>query len=729
MKRFTISTTVLLAFAALSTPPANGQWVPRPDSDPPQFTPDVRVVSEFRDQQLTLRTEAGTNIVTPNSRNFFARFAGQSEVEVEPVENGVDFHITFHNPTATPVRFPMVYVGGIRLGQRLQTVDIRRGTEPRILDHGGQVPHFPPAWIYPDQTYSPVLVLGNDSYWLGASLLYDVLEHDQSVRLGVVAPSGPLRRSGLNWELQVAFYGELEPGGTREYTLALRLTRHDPSEPYPWLRTLVPYRDHFQKTYGSLAYTRDPRPVRGIPIAQKHALSDERPFGYGGNRRPDVHGWKPWADVARRLPDTGWQRAVMWSPSGLYRQNEGLNYPFPFMTPMLSRPAQQRSLHELASISSDQLDFGFYWGRATRIMRGWDNPEHEPLDPHNPEHRRLAFAELDLAVELNAKLIGLDAYDHIRPKHQHEWLKMMMERHPHLKFCTELAASDIIHLLAPTWVTAFELNAPKVMADFLMPGHETWGAIRFDLIEGRLGRRLSDSEVLDEIERVASMGYVPVVFDPTKRIDVARDFSRFLARPTWETTVPADLRQSPRTNAPPDDDEVPRETLVLSEKPQAPGLGPAGTPTNKPTSPTPQAPDTRPNEPYAPASPEAPPAAPTPGLGPTQRETAAFPLAPRMTVVMNTPAPAPAQAAPPNEPERAGVPVPALRVLRPGQPGVATFGPSAQTQATFAAQLNLAKSLGPKPRPNSLPTPVQGFRLNDIQDALRRAQATRQGDN
>ncbi len=588
---FTVSATITLAACT-----ALAQWQPpNPTHTSPERSSDPMRV-EIAQNQITMATHDGRTIISPNGQPILSRFDGQAQVEFLPDDQGVDIRVTLHNHTARPIEFPTIVVGGLRLGNRLNSFDFRRTTEPRVLDNGGNDRYFPAFWQYPNQVYSPVLVVGNDRHWVGASLLYSAIEYNQPTWLGIRTPGGAFNRTGLNWEIFARLEGELPPGETREYTLALRVT--DAASPgdheNAWLRTLTPYRDYFQKTYGGVRYRRDPRPTRGFQLAQKMFVGSDNPHGYIGFR-PDIHGWKRTADHIERAIDDNWQRGLMWAPSGLFSQeHDELNYPFLMLTPLLQRGIQASSLHELAGLPRPGFDFGYWWGRSTRVMYGWNDPRNEPLDPNNPDHRARAFAEMDLAVQLNATTIGLDAYSHISIRDQYRWLLILQDRYPSIRFVTEPWMADCFHALAPTFVTTYGRENGNILADFLIPGHETWGSIRFDLFRRDRGRELSRNEKLLEIERIARLGLVPLVFESGLALPTPID--RYNARPSWLATVPEDLQMPPvppaesilklfvpRENAP-EQTETSRPRLVGSFTPlPAGGAQAVGPPGPRPT--------------------------------------------------------------------------------------------------------------------------------------------------
>ena len=148
-----------------------------------------------------------------------------------------------------------------------------------------------------------------------------------------------------------------------------------------------------------------------------------------------------------------------------------------------------------------------------------------PIDPTNPDHMRLAWNELDTAVEAGARTIGLDAFAHtlsplwnLRPV-----LVAARLRHPGVKFVTEGRSCDVLHLIAPTWVDGYRavpaLGRPErvpvvrfEIADYLVPLHETWVGMQFDRSRDPQlwGPNSSLNAQMAEIDEVARLGYVPV---------------------------------------------------------------------------------------------------------------------------------------------------------------------------------------------------------------------------
>jgi len=554
-----------------------------------RFAPSARAqdawTSSIDHEMLTLTTPDDTDIISPSRRPIVSGFEGRHSIELVPQPDGADLRVTLHNPSSASIPCGDFYIGGIRLNNRITYYDMRNDARPVALDnHGG--PFFHRSFVYPNQTYSPVAVFGDRRYTFGISLLYPILEYEHNVELQLESPGGGFTLGGTNWEQRLRIQGQLAPGETRTYVITIRVVPAGEN----WLRTLVPYRDYFNGLYGGVRYTRDPRPVLHYVAAQTDSISPSNPYGFfQPKRRPDIYGWKPTADYLRERAREGWQRVMIWTPTGLFQHNQRFNYPFLFMTQMRNVPAMNSSMGELRGLASD-MQVGYWWGNSQLVLDSWNTDTGEPFDPDNPDHVRRGFAELDLAVSLGATTIGLDTFGRTPVWDSYRWLEMMRERAPGVTFITEPVRADILHTLAPTLVFASKGRAqtPKILADFLLPGHETWGLIRFGDIEADLGRPLSQAERHAEVVRVAALGYVPVFGDRNANpTDPA-----FQAAESWRTTVPQDLRiervgasgpdgsghpdgtravRSSATGAPDPNRPAPRPNVVLAGSPSAPG--------------------------------------------------------------------------------------------------------------------------------------------------------------
>jgi hypothetical protein len=526
-----------------------------PDRVDVQTDGGYRVV--FADGALSI-TDARTDRVLLSGMDPLA-YPTPAEVRVEvlPVADGVDLEVRIGNPTDTvlvhPVlslsrfRFPAPLVWNFAGPPRARVFMPPEDDRSVITAHNA---------TYPNEWYSPAMVFGDGLTTVGVSVLYDPVEYDQFMRLNLQGfGAGHRGEASPSWGLRITPEGVLQPGVERRYRITLRFVRAGLDAQgrwrgVSWLHTLVPYRDHFRALYGGVSYQRDPRPVAGVAFGHDNQISDRNPRGFAfPSLRPDLHGFGPWVTLLRRdVPRRGFQRLMIWAVSGLYDREREHNYPHDIFSGMAGEPNLARtvlSLRELAQPiraedgPDQRMQVGYWWGVVWRTRRQWDTPPAIALDPDNPDHLRLAVRELDTAIELGATLIGLDAFPQSTPARQYRYLAALRERAPGVTFVTELAASDLYHTQAPTWVNAWDIRGPHILADFLVPGHETWAGIRYDVIESRTGRRLNAFDRLDEVRRVARAGYVPVdLFGVALPEPIEAERS-------WMRSVPEDLRLPP----------------------------------------------------------------------------------------------------------------------------------------------------------------------------------------
>ncbi len=500
-------------------------------------------LTTFENQSITMvDISDGSTIIAPNGREVANRGEADVNYRVRPALNGFDLTVTFTNDGVAPVPLGNITIPGIRFGQVVNYADLRFDSKIGQFDHQGRN-FFGPGRVYPRELYSPAFILGDERYWMGVSVLYPVVEYNHSVQLQARVPGGALNSTGRNWEIDCKLIDELPAGEAREYTFAVRLVRVDE----PWVKALLPYRDYFHDLYGPVQYQRDPRPVMSYNMAGNEFASPTNPFGFSASSiRPDIVGYQPHAErLLNYHNDDGHVRIMAWTPSGVFLNNQGNNYPFPFMSNMMNVPQMASTRHFLADVPAPPLlEIGYWWGRSSQVMTGWDVPDWTAFSVDNPDHVARGLREIELARELNATMVGLDAYVyHNSIADAFLWLTMLREAAPEIRFVVEPSPPDIIHFQAGAFTDAVLVKNEKVLADFLLPGHESWAQIRYDVLKSRLGRELTDTEKVDEINRVTSLGFVPVIPAGNKRVEA------FIAAESWRNTIPEDIRlAAPRWN-------------------------------------------------------------------------------------------------------------------------------------------------------------------------------------
>ncbi len=527
--------------------------------------PQGPITTTFINDRVEMRFADGSVLARPAQEPLHAGGRGRRDLifdlDVQPVADGFDAILTIANPTTESLPGGKFHIGEFLLGPSISWQDFNTDGHADTITLDEQT--HPRGWGYPMQLYSPVAVARNNDFAVGVSIQYPVLEYEQSVRIELVSPTEVGGDGKAGWAIDIwlanrgdSYNDDVPAGASREYRITVRVS----DEPDEWIRTLVPYREYFRNMYGGVSYTRDPRPIKATSIALQSRANSSSPLGFTrSSMRPDVHGWEPWADEFKRNRHD-WNRLMVWTPTGVYRRNHQNNFPFLFTSHWLEGAQYGHNMGdavaELSQVPGDDFALGLWWGRSCQVMREWDMPAWEPLDPDNSEHVQLAFTELDLAAQAGATMIGLDAFAHAyTPTWKlHGWLRAMQERYPQITFISESRNPDILHRLAPTYIDAYVFDpriqdveqlrvvkSPLVLADFLLPGHETWAGLAFNRIkQAYVGGDVPTHVIRAEAQRAAQLGYVPVIF-----ANEAPRAQEFDAVESWRTTVPADLQLAP----------------------------------------------------------------------------------------------------------------------------------------------------------------------------------------
>lgn len=482
-------------------------------------------------------------------------------IEVRPQPTGFDVVYRFTNSTTTPRGVGELALGILTLGQDVTYQDFRSTSKPVKIK---TTTWTSTGYWYPNDLYSPVAVLRNSAYAIGVSLQYPIMEYKHDAIVFISSPPGQYLNGegGRGWSVTFGLSGPhhaapshagavVPPGEERTYVVSVRVTKN----PNEWIRTLVPYRNYFRSLYGSVTYPRDAAPWVALNVTDLSWISPSNPSGWAyQSRRPDLHGWGPWVNHVTQDLDQ-YKRVMIWAPTGLYDLNRDNNYPFQFATRWLSHPNVKTAIHPdigLPAIPRNGQVLGLWWGRALQVADAWNDAHLEPFNPDNPQHVSRALNELEVAVQSGATVIGLDSYDtSLTPLWKAvPWLTTMMQQAPGVKFVTEPSTCDVLHRLAPTlvdnWVATstaqspdelYTIKNPNYLADFILPGHETWASMRWDAWPACFGYPAPAARKRQDVQQTAAFGYVPVLFG-----DVPFPNKTFRAARTWETTVPPDLR-------------------------------------------------------------------------------------------------------------------------------------------------------------------------------------------
>ncbi|MFG0242784.1 MAG: hypothetical protein ACF8R9_08375 [Phycisphaerales bacterium JB054] len=499
---------------------------------------------------------SGEVLIEQRARDFAkARVDGalSPEVDVEITSQGYSIHYSFTNDTSSAKPLPDLRVGPILLDERVTYQDVRHSCEDVQTEADS---HRTPGHNYPINMYAPVWIVRDTEHAAGVSLEYPIMDYKHDVRFYLKyhpGSGGWLVDIRLSTETEALQYSASVPAGqTWEYTVNVRFDERSDE----WVRTLLPYRDYFRENYGGLQYTREVTPVNAIGLSLGEAISNENPYGFSReDLRPDVHGYGPFVEFA--LDRKGWPEEMIVTPTGVLRRNVHLNYPFRFTSQWLANDNFETALDPqigFPRIVNEGRKLGFWWGRSAQVSYAWDDGVGEELDPSYSRHRNEAFKELDLAIQAGATTIGLDTFGYraIPTWEASPWLDTMRQRYPGVKFVLEPMPADIMHRQAAGWLRGFndgdpvdsleELNfikGPHILADFLLPGHETWAAWRYKGHRKYLDITPTQEMVDDDVERFAQWGYRPMFYTDFDLTVPGR------AAESWNYTIPDDIRLPP----------------------------------------------------------------------------------------------------------------------------------------------------------------------------------------
>jgi hypothetical protein len=557
---------LLLAAACTSAGPTAAAWAQATAPQLPAIEQGTATVtSRLVGSQLELRDAATDEVIlaltnVPITVNWPAGVTTNISLQRQP--HGADVSVTVRNVSASPKSMGKLMFGILNMGQQIEYMDSNlnsRMVEGAANDFVGQ------AWLYPLHLYSPAMVIRNEQRAVGLSVQYPIMDYKHDVRVSINSPGSWMAQgeAGRGWLVafefdnapnqsswtRMNFPGQLQAGEERTYVVSLRVS----DRPNEWVRTLLPYRDYFRATYGGVQYRRETAPVRGVGLADTSLISSSNPRGFTPSLRPDHNGFGPFV---RYFDSQGWDEMMIWTPSGLYRENRDLNWPFQMVSPLTETPqlATAFSVTDGFPWLASRRKVGFWWGRSLDVSFAWDSPQFEHFDPDNQLHVSVANRELDEAARAGATVIGLDTFTPLQVPIWKllPWLDQMRTRQPQVKFVTEPAQCDLLHLHAPTWLDGwvdiegttqnredlFQIHEPNVLSDFIAPGHESWAAVAYRPPYVRSFGQPTPQQILADIQRLAGFGYRPVIATAIAQPDDVASAA------TWETSLPADIRDS-----------------------------------------------------------------------------------------------------------------------------------------------------------------------------------------
>lgn len=359
---------------------------------------------------------------------------------------------------------------------------------------------------YPEDLYSPVIVVRDSDECIGVSLLYPITKDDQYNHTVKIRFNENGDRT--QWRARFILDGCIGPKKTLRYTVAIRrvLVSAD------WRTTLEPYRAYFQSIHqdqdGRLArYERSTEPVFGFQVADSkfyHPLSNKRSFrgSYNGlcepcnnigwketTCRPDISGWQSTVDdIICWASGAGYKNVMVWSAGGMYppgHQCEG--FPPHFMTWWPAAMLQTQFEWWRLSERAEPINLMFWWGNAAKYGGIDWKADCEPFDPNDENHASVMMQEWSLALDRGAVGLGLDAFTNLHLWDAIPWIERLQETAVRSGVDDPLIVSepmscDILHLYLPSYLPSYYraggddiyVDQYHSLAEYLIPGNEIW---------------------------------------------------------------------------------------------------------------------------------------------------------------------------------------------------------------------------------------------------------------
>jgi len=157
-------------------------------------------------------------------------------------------------------------------------------------------------------------------------------------------------------------------------------------------------------------------------------------------------------------------------------------------------------------------------------------------------------------VQAGVTWVGLDTFSpgRVQVADLYDWLIDLRTRYPGVRFIVEPNACDLLHSVAGSFISGwkddkhpgtidglYRVNAPHTLADFILPGHETFLAFRYNGYRQYFNINPTPQIIEEDMRRFAQLGYTPAIFEDKN------DIAPVTVARTWETSVPHDLRLSP----------------------------------------------------------------------------------------------------------------------------------------------------------------------------------------
>ena len=428
---------------------------------------------------------------------------------------GVDIIYEVKNPTANSVELPTFIVDGLIQDisnlKYLNTKDSGNLEELVIGNNGIAIDKKYP-WLY-----SPVVLVQDGENTIASSFIYPYPDYKNEVNIALRRTDSGEQAGTISHVYDASPLNTddsfIEAGVSWNYNISLRFTSSDSEN---WIYSLYPYKKFFQSFYGSYSgRNKDTRPIFKVDITNRdHEINATNPRGYNSELNLYRDGWGPFVDQQIAfLTAKGYDRFVLWAPSGKYPPLGASNYPSQFMDFL---PFLEETDYEFEKFEQNGIELGYWWGRADQypneIIPYWDNENYPSYniagDYENEEFREFALGQLGKAVNREAKLIGLDNFVKMPVWQRYYWIDELKAAAPEVFFVGEDSQPDFIHSKIGNWYYPGRWGrntqpGPDRLSEYLgNENSEIWVQLRDEIPD------------LDTINQLREWGFTPVVQHP-----------------------------------------------------------------------------------------------------------------------------------------------------------------------------------------------------------------------
>jgi hypothetical protein len=484
--------------------------------------------------------------ISDKEQFYIDRSSGQVKVDYQIIKRagGIDIKYKITNPTNLPQAIPDFVVDGLLFNSSkslnilntryFQYMHKRLFSEETFLNRD----YFDvngADYAYP-KVYSPVIVVSDNSYSAGSSLIFNYQKDQIEPHMRVYK----LKNRSWRYSYCEIDNRKLKPFEKLEVTLTLRF-----SNSKNWLYTLYPYKEHFDSLYGSdkNIIQKNLNPISGILLSYGSAAYENylkcqekekncdsasenilkyNLYGYNYYIRPDLYGLDPFVTAyAEKLKKSGYKRAMIWAVSGQYwrcpkskiENVDGFlecstNYPPQFIS--AESKNVRDTLKSLKKISDNNISLGLWWGRSGEVPQpfSWNPNKVAPFDIRDNLYKSFFEKELKEALSVGVDELGLDAFANMKIESQLPWLRYIRSRYPNIKLYHEGSVCDFLHTQTSAFLQPQNPNIRQIedrayLMEYLNPNGE---------IIVYYPHKTPD---LKQLQRVIDWGYTPLILaDP-----------------------------------------------------------------------------------------------------------------------------------------------------------------------------------------------------------------------